>query len=126
MNDGLGAGATPGTVGGAPGFGRDALQRALVQIAAEGRGAEWVIQVGGEIDICTSPQLQRALEEAIDGSRGQLIIDLSAVEFIDLSGLRVLLSVIRRAGPRDVAVTNPSLIVRRMLDLTGLELPTSF
>ncbi len=126
MSDRLRAAAPAAMAGVAPGFGRDTLKRALLQVSAEHRGARSVIHVGGEIDICTSPQLRHALEEAIDTSRGELIIDLSAVDVIDLSGIRVLLSAIRRAGARDVAVANPSRTVRRLLELTGLELPTSF
>jgi anti-sigma B factor antagonist len=126
MTDSFQASAAPGTSGLEPSFGRDAPERPLLRIAAERRGAGWVIQVGGDIDISTSPQLRCALDDAIDGSRGQVIIDLSAVDFIDISGLRVLLSAIHHAGPRDFAVTNPSATVRRLLKLTGVELPTPF
>jgi anti-sigma B factor antagonist len=41
----------------------------------------------GEIDVATSPRLIAALNEAVTDSTGSLVIDLSAVGFMDSTGL---------------------------------------
>ena len=46
--------------------------------------------VVGEIDYCTSAQLRRALVDVLDDGHADAVVDLSAVEFIDASGIGVL------------------------------------
>ena len=78
------------------------------------------VQVEGEIDLATAPQLERALTDAASGV-SCVGVDLSGVRFIDSTGLRVLLlsqqSV--RATGTDLCVTSASEVVRRLFDLTG-------
>lgn len=86
-----------------------------------------VIRVSGEIDISTAPYLRRALAE-IQNSAADVAVDLSAVEYLDSSGLNVFVEAHRRAsddGGRFVLVgvgDGP----RRLMQLTGLERVLSF
>ncbi|HEX6076874.1 MAG TPA: STAS domain-containing protein [Micromonosporaceae bacterium] len=55
-----------------------------------------VLEVGGEIDVYTAPRLkERLLELVADGTR-QIVVDLEAVEFLDSTGLGVLVGGLRR------------------------------
>jgi anti-sigma B factor antagonist len=55
-----------------------------------------VLKVCGEIDVYTAPRLkERLLELVADGTR-QIIVDLEAVEFLDSTGLGVLVGGLRR------------------------------
>lgn len=79
------------------------------------------LHVGGIVDVAGSPWLDRALLRLDE--HDPVDIDLSAVKFIDSSGLRCLLLGARRAHSRSatlrlVAVSDP---VARLLELTGTE-----
>lgn len=85
-----------------------------------------VVVVTGEIDICTVPALRAYLLNAADSSAngGDLVVDLSAVPFIDICGLTELLRAdrrIRRTGRR-LRLVAPSVRVARLLAITHLDL----
>lgn len=74
----------------------------------------------GEIDAHTAP----ALAEAIRASdRDHLVIDMAGVEFLDSSGLRVLIEAHQSARADDgtVQLANPSAAVSRLLEISGIE-----
>ena len=77
-----------------------------------------LLEVAGEIDIGTSPHLHRELELLL-ASRNTLVLDMAKVEFIDASGIGVLLDVARHA--RSLGATmllrSPSRRVVRVLDI---------
>ncbi len=78
-----------------------------------------VVSAHGEIDIATAGKV----EAALDGARGVgvLVLDLRGVEFIDTSGLRLIVSERRRAdagGYRFAIVRGPSN-VQRLLEIAG-------
>lgn len=76
------------------------------------------LAASGEIDVHTAP----ALAAAIDAAGPDVQLDLSAVEFVDSSGLRVLIDSHQRlsdagGGLRIVALSEP---VRRLLEISGV------
>ena len=77
--------------------------------------------VAGEVDASTVATLLSFLMP-LSGTSGEVSIDMKQVSFIDSSGLRVLIEAQQRAQQcqRSVVITNPSSIVARMLDLSGL------
>jgi anti-sigma B factor antagonist len=78
------------------------------------------ITVGGELDLATVPQLYAAVAEHHDA--GLLVLDLTAVTFIDSTGVRVLIQADRscaRSGSR-LAVLAGDGPVRRLLELCKL------
>lgn len=76
--------------------------------------------VAGEIDAHSCGDLAAALEGVPEGD---LDVDLSAVTFIDSSGLRVLVEQHQRqAGAgRSLRIVRPSRSVRRLLEIAGLD-----
>ena len=65
----------------------------------EGRVGEAVtLAAYGEIDMATAPELDAALLRAEESDAAQIILDLSAVTFIDSCGLRVVLVAERRSA----------------------------
>jgi anti-sigma B factor antagonist len=82
-----------------------------------------VISVSGEIHVSTAPEFSRRLNDAIAGGKIAVVLDLTAVEFIDSTGLSVLLNGLRRvtrAGGRMVLVcTNPTVL--RLFEITRLD-----
>jgi anti-sigma B factor antagonist len=82
-----------------------------------------VICVSGEIHVSTAPEFSRRLNVAIAGGKTAVVLDLTGVEFIDSTGLSVLLNGLRRvtrAGGRMALVcTNPT--VMRLFEITRLD-----
>lgn len=65
-------------------------------ISVRDSGAARVVDVEGEVDLGTSPNLRRALFEAL-GETGRLALNLRSLEYIDSSGIATLLEVLKDA-----------------------------
>lgn len=81
------------------------------------------VTVVGEIDYSTSPQLRRALVDVLDARAPDAVVDLSAVDFIDASGIGVLVGAARLADSwgGQLFIRNPSWAVRLVLDVLELD-----
>src|ERR1700690_42696 len=77
-----------------------------------------VIKLGGEIDISNAHRIGSTLEDLIGAETGHLVVDLSALQFVDSAGIAMLLRAIN--GVDSVSIRNPSTVVRRILECTGL------
>jgi anti-sigma B factor antagonist len=82
-----------------------------------------VINVRGEIHVQTAPRFSQRLSEAIDSGATAIVLDLSAVEFIDSTGLSVLLNGLRRVtqlqGRLALVCANPTVL--RLFQITSLD-----
>lgn len=81
-----------------------------------------VIAVSGELDLASSPALQEELDRAGASNARLLIIDLRELDFMDSTGLSVLVRAHQRAeehGRRLAMVRGPQQ-VQRLLNLTGV------
>lgn len=87
-----------------------------------------IIQVGGEVDLATCPQLQAVLVELVDGGFHQLTIDLEQVSLLDCRGIGVLVDALRRVKEHGggLKLVRPNPLVLRVLTLTRMTtvLPT--
>jgi anti-sigma B factor antagonist len=82
------------------------------------------MSVQGEIDLYTVPRLQRELASALaSGDAIRLVVDLSAVDFCDSTGVNVLLAAHRQAREKggDLQLAAPRPAIRKILQVTGLE-----
>lgn len=83
-----------------------------------------VVNVAGEIDQATVPDLERALDEAIQAGPAAVVVDLSECGFIDSSGLATLVAARERHTEGDgkrFGVCCADAQVRRLLEITGLD-----
>ena len=81
-----------------------------------------VIEVSGELDLASSPALEQELERCSGSEAEVVIVDLRKLEFMDSTGLSVLVRAHQRAtegGSRFGIVKGPPQ-VQRLLDLTGV------
>jgi anti-sigma B factor antagonist len=80
-----------------------------------------IVHVTGELDLATAPQLQHVLDDR-SAEAGAVVVDLSAVEFVDSSGLRLLVVELRRCESegRRFAVVPGAGEARRVIELSGL------
>jgi anti-anti-sigma factor len=88
----------------------------------EARNQGVVIGVTGELDLASSPALERELERGIASQAEVVIVDLRQLDFMDSTGLSVLVRAHQRAtenGQRFGVVRGPQQ-VQRLLSLTGV------
>jgi anti-anti-sigma factor len=82
--------------------------------------------ITGELDQATADDLRGPLMDAVSAGANAVLVDLSDCEFIDSTGLSVLVQAHRsleedgKAGRR-FAICCPDPQVRRLLEITGLD-----
>ena len=78
-----------------------------------------VFVITGEIDAHTAPLLESHLRSAASNA---IVLDMSGVEFMDSSGLSVLVGEHQRRSDaaQQLTVTDPSVAVQRLLEIVGL------
>lgn len=59
-------------------------------------GEYTVVVVGGEIDVYTAPKLREQLIDLVSSGQYHLVVDMEAVEFLDSTGLGVLVGGLKR------------------------------
>jgi anti-sigma B factor antagonist len=84
-----------------------------------------VIAVRGELDLSTAPDLDGPLSAAIDGGSASVLIDLAECEFIDSTGIALIVRGWQKLdGDGDghhLGICCPNAQVRRVLDVSGLD-----
>jgi anti-anti-sigma factor len=84
------------------------------------------ISVRGELDLSTAPELEGPLEETLESGEGSVLIDLSQCEFIDSTGIALIVRAWQRLDSgengRALVICSHNEQVRRVLEITGLEL----
>jgi anti-sigma B factor antagonist len=93
-----------------------------VEVKTAVRDGHVVVTLRGELDVTGAAEAEAEIT-ALVRPRRCLIIDMSALDFMDCSSLRALLRVqgLARRGGGDVALAAPQPQLRRLLALTGLE-----
>lgn len=94
----------------------------MAGLAVESR-TDGSVAVAGELSLAEAPILERHLAELLESASATIIVDLGGVEFIDSTGLSVLVRAHQQASERGIGfgVQNPRSQARRLLSLTGLE-----
>jgi anti-anti-sigma factor len=84
------------------------------------------ISVRGELDLSTAPELEGPLEQALESDEGSVLIDLAQCEFIDSTGIALIVRAWQRLdganNGRTLVLCSQNDQVRRVLEITGLEL----
>lgn len=82
-----------------------------------------VIEIGGEIDVYTAPRLRESIVAAVEAGKHRLIIDVQKVEFLDSTGLGVLVGALKRVradgGSLDIVCTQERIL--KIFEITGLD-----
>jgi anti-sigma B factor antagonist len=84
---------------------------------------EAVVAVTGELDMSTAPELSRSLAGVLDQHPQRLTLELGGLEFIDSTGLTLLVRTSKQLKQHDgaLALAHPTPPVRRVLEIVGLD-----
>lgn len=82
-----------------------------------------VLSVGGEIDVYTAPQLRQRLIELVEAGSKHIIVDMEQVEFLDSTGLGVLVGGLKRVRALDgsLRLVCSQERILKIFRITGLE-----
>ena len=80
-----------------------------------------IVEVRGDLDGYTAPKLRAVLVELADGPR-KVILDVGSSDFIDSTGLGVLVGGLKRFRQQggDMVVRSPSPMTTRLFEVTGV------
>jgi len=87
----------------------------------EAADQELLVAVRGEIDMASAPQLRELLDTAIDAGITRVTLDCRGLEFLDSSGIGVLVAARKRLGEGgELVLDSPPAHVRKVLEITGV------
>jgi anti-sigma B factor antagonist len=82
-----------------------------------------VVAVAGEVDVYTAPTLDDRLTSLVDAGDVRVVVDLTDVEFLDSTGLGVLVKALKRTrekeGSLDLVVASDRIL--KVFRITGLD-----
>ena len=92
-----------------------------VNLHRHDRGSHTTITLAGEIDLDTAPPVHVMIEDCLRGGIRTIDIDLTALDFCDVSGLNTFLAAARYATAAGASLTlhHPRPNLARLLHLTG-------
>jgi anti-sigma B factor antagonist len=92
-------------------------------LTIEHRGDFVLVALSGELDISTGLRLQESLERIAEEKPERIVIDLRGLQFMDSTGLRILIGADARAREegRHVALVRGNDMVQRVLQVTRLD-----
>jgi anti-sigma B factor antagonist len=86
------------------------------------RGAASVLTLRGEIDVYTAPRLRQAIVDLVNGGATRVVVDMEKVDFLDSTGLGVLVEGLKRARSKesDLSIVATQDKILKIFDITGL------
>jgi anti-sigma B factor antagonist len=81
-----------------------------------------LLTLRGEIDVYTAPRLRQAIIDLVDAGATRIVVDMEKVDFLDSTGLGVLVGGLKRVrvkdGTLDIVTSQAKLL--KIFDITGL------
>lgn len=92
-------------------------------IGVDAQSKRRVVRMEGSCDLATAPRLRQTLQPFVPPEVEEVVLDVSALEFIDSTGLGVVLGAMRRLreGGGTLRIAGAHGIVRRVLEITDLD-----
>ena len=94
-----------------------------MQINAREADGIMILQMDGEIDINTSPEVRKAFEAMIKQQQKKILLNFSQVSYIDSSGLATLVEMLQRLKRYEgiLRLSNLSDKVKALFEITKLD-----
>ena len=83
----------------------------------------YLLELGGRLDATSSAQLKETVSAMIDAQKIKILIDLNAVDFIDSSGLGMLVAYLRSANKASgtLKITSLQENPKKLFEVTRLD-----
>ena len=93
-----------------------------MKLTPKKNGTELTIQISGELNTLTAPELNALLDRELGGVKS-LILDFAECDYVSSAGLRVLLATFKQmtADNGSMKLTNVGENIRDVLENTGLD-----
>ena len=80
------------------------------------------LDLEGEVDVYTAPLLRQEIMDQVDAGVKHLLVNLSQVEYLDSTGLGILIGGVKRLKEQDgsLKLVGPSPRITRIFEITGL------
>ncbi len=94
----------------------------LLEKSFDKNSGKWELKINGEIDVYTSPKFKDELHSMINQSNSDIVIDGENLEYIDSTGLGVLMSGLKklREEQNNITIKNIRPNIQKLLKITGL------
>lgn len=96
----------------------DSSEHGALAVDVRDENGTQVIRLAGDLDMTSIKQARAAIDTALASHPSRVILDASGLDYMDSSGIALLVQVTRMA--QHVQVRNPTPIVRQLIQLTGL------
>jgi anti-sigma B factor antagonist len=99
-----------------------AVRAGVLSLRIADQGERRLIRVSGELDLANASTLGAELDRALGDGHGEVVIDMEQLDFIDSTGIALLINAVSRDGEngRLRFIRSKGLAVQRVLDVTGL------
>jgi len=80
------------------------------------------LDLEGEVDVYTAPALRQEIMDQVDAGVKNLLINLEKVEYLDSTGLGILIGGVKRMKEQggSMLLVGPSARITRIFEITGL------
>ena len=93
-----------------------------LDVETETKSGKNVVTLRGEIDVYTAPRLRQTLIDLVEGGATDIVVDMEKVDFLDSTGLGVLVGGLKRVKDREgsmkLVATQDRIL--KIFDITGL------
>ena len=92
-------------------------------VRVEEQGGWAVARVSGDIDLTSAPRLRERIVQVVVGGQPRVVLDLQGVDFVDSTGLGVIVGVLKRTRSQggDLRLVSTRSGLQKILALTGLD-----
>jgi len=99
------------------------VRAGVLSIRSETVGETRRIALDGELDLANAAALESELDAALAEDNKRVVVDMSALTFIDSTGLALLIGAVTREGneQRLEFVPSTAMAVTRVMQVTGLD-----
>ena len=79
------------------------------------------VVVRGEVDVASAPRLRELLDGLVAGDVRRIVLDCQGLEFLDSSGIGLLVATRKRMGDGgELVIDSAPAHVRKVLEITGV------
>ncbi|HHW05910.1 MAG TPA: STAS domain-containing protein [Clostridia bacterium] len=89
-------------------------------LQVERRQNKLYVFLSGELTFFNSTETKEKIKEQIRGDEEQVILDVSALEMIDSSGVGVIISLLKKLNGKDLIIVAPQPKIARVFEITRI------